>query len=88
MNYGTLLLDLERHRVVDLLPDRSDVTFARWLRAHREVHVISRDRGGGDLSVLDGLHLHQQRVSDELKVADAEAGKVNGSHPLVDARRN
>jgi transposase len=46
VNYGTLLLDLERHRVVDLLPDRSEVTFARWLRAHRTVRVISRDRGG------------------------------------------
>lgn len=45
-------------------------------------------RSGGDLSVLDGLHLHQQRGSDELKVADTEAGKVNGSRPLVEARRN
>ena len=45
-------------------------------------------RAGGDLSVLDGLHLHQQRESDELKVADIEAEKMNGSRPLADARRN
>jgi transposase len=44
--YGTMLLDLQRHRVVDLLPERSDVAFARWLRGHPEVRQISRDRGG------------------------------------------
>lgn len=32
--YGTILVDLERHCVVDLLPDRSQLSFALWLRQH------------------------------------------------------
>lgn len=44
--FGTILVDLERRRVVDLLPDRSADSLATWLRAHPEVTVISRDRQG------------------------------------------
>ena len=39
-------MDLERHRLVDVLPDRSADTFARWLSEHPEVEVVSRDRSG------------------------------------------
>jgi len=44
--YGSILVDLEAHRVVDLLPDRSGHTFAAWLTAHPGAEIISRDRGG------------------------------------------
>jgi hypothetical protein len=46
MSYGTVIVDLERHRVVDLLADRSAVSTADWLRKHKEVEVVSRDRAG------------------------------------------
>ncbi len=44
--YGTLLVDLERQRTIDVLPDRSVRQLARWLRTHPSVQVISRDRSG------------------------------------------
>ena len=44
--YGTLFMDLERRQVIDLLPDRKAATTARWLAAHPEIEVISRDRCG------------------------------------------
>src|SRR5712692_9991296 len=43
--YGTILVDLQRHKIIDLLQDRKAETFAQWLRDHPEVDIISRDRG-------------------------------------------
>jgi transposase len=42
--YGTLLVDLERRCPIDLLPDRSGVTVAAWLRRHPGIQIIARDR--------------------------------------------
>jgi len=41
--FGTILVNLESHRVVDLLPDRQADTAARWMRHHPDITVVSRD---------------------------------------------
>jgi transposase len=43
--YGTILVDLEKRRVVQLLADRSVETSKAWLRKHPEIDLVSRDRG-------------------------------------------
>lgn len=44
--YRTIVCDLERKRVIDLLPERSAEMVASWLRRHPGVEVIARDRAG------------------------------------------
>jgi len=45
-DYGTILVDLDLHRVVDLLPDRAAESFSEWLKQHPEIVTVSRDRCG------------------------------------------
>ncbi len=44
--YGTVLVDLSRHTVIDLLPDRKAETAAGWMQTRPEIELVSRDRGG------------------------------------------
>lgn len=44
--YGTVLLDLETNKVVDLLPDREGGTLAAWLKSNPGAEISARDRGG------------------------------------------
>jgi transposase len=44
--FGTILVDMQSHKVIDLLPDRKAETSAAWIATHPEIVLVSRDRGG------------------------------------------
>jgi transposase len=63
-SFGTILVDLEQGRVVDVLAESSAAALAAWLTAHPSVTTISRDRHG---RYAEGA---RRAAPDALQVAD------------------
>jgi transposase len=63
-NYGSILVDLERNKVVDLLPDRETDTLSAWLRRHGGIEIVARDRAGAYADAA------RQGAPDAMQVAD------------------
>jgi transposase len=63
-SYGTILVDQQKHRVVDLLPDREASSLAAWLKNHPEIEIVTRDRGQ---AYADGI---RQGAPQAVQVAD------------------
>src|SRR6266487_602993 len=49
--FGTILVNMQSRKIIDLLPDRKAETASVWMSAHPEIDLVSRDRGGEYASV-------------------------------------
>lgn len=79
--YGTILCDLERRRIVDLLPDRDQATVKAWLREHSEIGVVARDRSGGFAAAIS------EAAPEAIQVADRWHLMENASAAFLEAVR-
>ena len=79
--YGTIVCDLERRRIVTLLPDRETATVQAWLSEHPGIKIVSRDRGGGYGEAVS------RALPEAIQVADRWHLMANASAAFVDAVR-
>jgi transposase len=62
--YGTILIDLERGRVIDLLPGRDGTALKTWLKEHPSVEVLTRDRWAAFAQAAAEAVPQAQQVAD------------------------
>lgn len=62
--YGTILLDVETHQVVDVLPDRTSETLAAWLREHIGAQIVCRDRASAYTRAIKEAAPNATEVAD------------------------
>ena len=62
--YGTILVNLETHRPLDLLPDRTADAVLPWLRSHPEITLVSRDRASAYADAVKRALPHAIQVAD------------------------
>ena len=63
-NYGTIIVDLQRRKVIDLLTDREAGTLSQWLSGHPEIHTVGRDRAGANSKGIKDGNANAIEVAD------------------------
>ncbi|WP_244467746.1 ISL3-like element ISRsp8 family transposase [Pseudorhizobium banfieldiae] len=99
-SYGTIMVDLERRSVIDILDDRSVENAAKWLRSHPSIEIVSRDRCGlyaqatregapQARQVADRFHLVQNlrsAIEEQMNLSGRATGRaILSEDAIVDA---
>jgi len=63
-SYGTILVNLESGKPLDLLPDRTAEAVFPWLEKHQEIDVVSRDRASAYADAVKRALPHATQVAD------------------------
>src|SRR5665648_58613 len=67
-SYGTIMVDIETHRVIDLIPSRECNDVAAWLKTYPNLKIISRDGSITYHNAITTAHPNVVQVSDRFHI--------------------
>ena len=93
-HYGTIIINLETHEVVELLPDRTVDTLAAWLEKHPTIRIVSRDRASAyaqaiatalpaAAQVADRWHLLKNMTDTLYRILQSEYRYLKACHDEI-----
>ena len=75
-SYGTVMVDLESHRIIDLLDSRETGKVEEWLKSYPNIQVISRDGAQTYASAAANSHPGALQISDRFHLLKNLSGAV------------
>ena len=67
-NYGTVMVDIETHKIIDMIDSREEEKVTEWLKTYPNLEVISRDGGIMYKSASDKAHPKAKQISDRFHI--------------------
>lgn len=76
-SYGTVMDDLESHRIIDRIPSRETSDVAKWLATYPNIQIVSRDGAAFYSSAATSSHPDAVQVSDRFHLIKGLSEAIN-----------
>lgn len=76
-SYGTVMVDLESHRIIDMIPSRESIDVSRWLATFPNIQIVSRDGASTYSSAATDSHPEAVQVSDRFHLIKGLSEAIN-----------
>ena len=76
-SYGTVMVDLITHRIIDLLPSRDSKDVKQWLSTFPNIELVARDGAVIYSSAISKSHPNAVQVSDRFHLIKGLAEAIN-----------
>lgn len=83
ISYGTIIIDLLHRHPVDILGDREECSFRKWIESHNNVSLVSRDRSTDYSSAIASTKRNIIEIADKfhlIKNLHDRIGQIIGTH--------
>ncbi len=64
ISYGTILIDMETSKPIDILPSRQGKALKKWLSKYPDVKIVTRDRASSYASAINEVCPNAEQVAD------------------------
>ena len=76
-SYVSVMVDLETHRIIDILPSRHTNDVQEWLATYPNICVISRDGSPSYASAATNSHPGALQISDRFHLLKGLSGAID-----------
>lgn len=76
-SYGTVMVNIENHRIVDMIPSRDTATVSNWLASFSNLEIVSRDGSIMYASATQSSHSDAIQISDRFHLIKGLSEVIN-----------